>query len=201
MKKNISKEQIIETALDLIKTNQDIRSINLREIARALGCAHTNIYNYYPSLVDLLWDLHVAIQESFIVDLSSRLEKVQESELKLYCFFESVINVYLIHTGWFRLVWVDYIGTDRPESNKIATQKNVDELVEILIDICFHLYQTKPDKEKIMRIFHNVHCYIVGELSNFINGRQFYQDEISLRKYVPETATTIFKLCLKDEIQ
>lgn len=201
MKKNITKEQIIATALDLTKTNQDIRSINLREIARTIGCAHTNLYNYYPSLNDLLWDVHVAIQEYFIVDLSSRLAKVQEAELKLHCFFETFIDVYLTHVGWFRLAWVDYIGADRPESNKIATDKIVDELVDILINICLDLFQSKLNKEKTKCIFHNVHCYIIGEISNFINGRRIHQDEEALRQYVSMTSTSIFKLCLEDEIK
>ena len=50
----ISKELIVETALALINEEGSSSKVNLREIARRLGCAHTNIYNYYPSLDELL---------------------------------------------------------------------------------------------------------------------------------------------------
>ncbi len=44
-KKKITKEQIISTALDLMRDKNELRTVNMREIARTLGCAHTNIYN------------------------------------------------------------------------------------------------------------------------------------------------------------
>jgi len=83
MKKSITKEQIIETALDLLKDKSDIRSVNLREIARVLGCAHTNLYNYFPSFNDLLWEAHMEIENQFIKKIALELESVQDGYLKI----------------------------------------------------------------------------------------------------------------------
>lgn len=199
-KKNISKDQVIETAVELIKDKQDTRSVNLREIARVLGCAHTNLYNYFPSFNDLLWEVHIAIQARFIEEVSLRLTKIQDAELRLQCFFATFIDIYLSHIGWFRLEWFDYIGENRPERNKTATEKMVYQLVDILTDIWIDLYHDAPDRKKMNRILHNVHCYIIGEVSNFINGRRLIHDETELKNYVLSTSISIFKLCLREEI-
>ena len=49
-----SAEQIVDHALALIAEKGTSRDVNLREISRRVGCAHTNIYNYFASLQDLL---------------------------------------------------------------------------------------------------------------------------------------------------
>lgn len=42
--------------LALIAETGGSQNVNLREISRRVGCAHTNLYNYYPTFQDLLWE-------------------------------------------------------------------------------------------------------------------------------------------------
>ncbi len=154
MKKNISKEQIIDTTLELLKDKSDIRTINLREIARVLGCAHTNLYNYFPSFQDLLWEAHMEIE---------------------------------------------HIDDIQPEIDKIVTEKAVNTMIELLEDIWLHVYPEVPDKERIHGVLHDVHCYIVGEVSNFINGRGFIQDKELLKQHIAKSSVTFFTLSLREE--
>lgn len=199
MKKSITKDQIIEVALDLLKDKSDIRCVNLREIARVLGCAHTNLYNYFPSFNDLLWEAHMAIENQFIEQISQTLERVQDDKLKLYQFYFSLSELYLDNKGWFRLAWLDYIDDVRPESDKIATENVVAAMVEMLEAIWLRIYPNVPDRERIHSVLHDVHCYIVGEVSNFINGRGLIQDSELLKMHIAETAVTFFTLALKGE--
>ncbi|WP_018752461.1 TetR/AcrR family transcriptional regulator [Paenibacillus sanguinis] len=199
MKKSISKQQIIETALELLKDKSDIRKINLREIARVLGCAHTNLYNYFPSFNDLLWEAHMEIVTKFIQQMDLILEGIQDPKAKLYQFYYFLSEFYLDNKGWFRLAWLDYIDVARPDKDKIATEKTVETMVEWLSDIWTGIYLNKPDKKSIHRVLHDVHCYIIGEVSNYINGRGLIQDEILLKQHIAETSVTFFTLHLRKE--
>lgn len=199
MKKNITKEQIIEKALDLLKDSNDIRNVNLREIARVLGCAHTNLYNYFSSYNDLLWEAHIQIEKIFIKQVLFALESVHDSKAKLHKFFYFLAEFYLDHKGWFRLLWLDYIDDVRPEKDKIATEEVVDTMVKILEDIWLSIYTNAPNHERIHAVLHDVHCYIIGEVSNFINGRGLIQDKELLKKHIEDTAVTFFELSLRGD--
>jgi len=45
-KKHVSKEIILETTLSLIDKNEGINDVTLRDIAKKVWCAHTNLYNW-----------------------------------------------------------------------------------------------------------------------------------------------------------
>lgn len=199
MKKKITKEQIMETALELLKDKSNIRSVNLREIARVLGCAHTNLYNYFPSFNDLLWEAHMEIQNQFLQKIALELEHVQDQTRKVHQFFFSLSDLYLEHKGWFRLAWLDYIDDVRPEQDKLATETVVCTMVDLLESIWLSLYPQAPARERIHSVLHDVHCYIIGEVSNFINGRGRIRETELLKQHIAETAATFFMLALKEE--
>ncbi len=196
MKKNITKEQIIETALELMKNKSDLRRLNLREIARTLGCAHTNLYNYFPSYNDLLWETHAALQEVFLEMIIRKLETANTAELRLSYFFEAIVDMYVSNEGWFRLSWHEYIGGERPPQDIEATQRASIEINKYVSEIWNELSGTYPDAEQTQRVLHNTNCYIIGEISNYIFGRGLIQNEVEFKTYIAREATHIFKLCL-----
>jgi AcrR family transcriptional regulator len=199
MKKNITKEQIIETALDLMKNKSDLRRINMREIARTLGCAHTNLYNYFPSYNDLLWEAHAALQEVFIQLIKDKLEAANTAELRLSYFFEALVDIYISNEGWFRLSWHECISSERPLQNIEAIEKANKAINWYVSEIWNDLYGTYPDTEKSQRVLHNTHCYIVGEVSNYFLGRGLIESEIELKAYIVNEAIRMFRLCLVGE--
>ena len=200
MKKSITKEQIIKTTLDLLKDESDIRNVNLRRIARVMGCAHTNLYNYFPSFNELLWEAHIEIENKFVGQISLNIDSAENYNVRLYQFYFALSGLYLDNKGWFRLLWMDYIDDKRPEKDIIATENAVDVMIEILKDICACICPEVSEREKMHDILHDVHCYIVGEVSNFINGRGLIQDKKLLREHIAETSATFFMLRLKMEM-
>ena len=199
MKKNISKEQIIETALELMRNKNDLRGINLREIARTLGCAHTNLYNYFPSYNDLLWETHAAIQEIFMDMLIKKLETATTAELRLSYFFEAFVDMHMDNKGWFRLAWHENIEGDRPKRDIEATDSTNKMLNAHIAGIWKEFSGEYPDADMLKRVLHNTHCYIVGEISNHILGRRLIENEVELRAYTTHEALRMFKLCLSEE--
>lgn len=199
MKKNITKEQIVETALELMKDKSDLHSLNLREIARTLGCAHTNLYNYFPSYNDLLWETHASLQELFLNMLAVKLEAASTAEMRLVFFFEAFADMYLDQKGWFRLSWNEYIGGERPQRDIEATKETKEALHHYLSEIWNDLTGVYPEDEKLSRVLHNIHCYIVGEVSNYLSERGLLAHEKELKKYIVRESVSIFKLCLMAE--
>lgn len=191
MRKNITKVRIIKTTLELMRDMVDIGSLNMRDIAGTLGCAHTNLYNYFPSFTDLLWETHAAIQEMFLKIMNEKLANASTADLKLKCFFNTFADIYLDNKGWFRLVWLEYIGDSRPERDVTATEQSFTELTRHISDILQELHGKLPDKEKVGRVLHNTHCYIVGEVSNYISGRGLIDNEADLKNYVVEEAVIV----------
>lgn len=194
MKKKISKEQIIITALDLMRNKNDLRGLNLREIARNLGCAHTNIYNYFSSYNALLWKTHAALQEMFMKTLLEKLSSAHTAEQELICFFNTFVDFYLNNKGWFRLLWHEYIGGNRPKRDIIVTEESSEALNRHIAEIYKKLYNEYPAKERAKRVLHNIHCYMVGEISNYILGRGLIENETELKAYIVEEATQMFWL-------
>ncbi|MEA5143428.1 MAG: TetR/AcrR family transcriptional regulator [Oscillibacter sp.] len=196
MKKYITKEQIVETALELMRNKRDLRGLNLREIARTLGCAHTNLYNYFPSYNDLLWETHITILKLSMELLSKKLSTAPTAELRLVYFFEAFVELYLDNKGWFWLSWHEYIDGDRPQEDVEATEVTNKMLNQHIAKIWRELYGQYPNADTTKRVLHNTHCYIVGEISNYLLGRGLIQNEAELKAYITREAVRMFRLCL-----
>ncbi len=200
MKKGITKEQIVEQTLILIRDKENIRNVNLREVARNLGCAHTNLYNYFSSFDDLLWITHIKVLEIFLQELNERLLKSDEDELKLKYFFTQFVEFPLNNKGWFRLAWFEILEGERPEEDNIATVKTVDAFVDVIENIWNGIYGFAPNKNKIRYAIHNVHCYIHGEVSIYIAKRGLIQEEVDFKDYVVTESIKLMKLLLNSEV-
>lgn len=199
MKKSISKELVLDTALELLKDKSNIHDANLREIARTIGCAHTNLYNYFTSYNDLLWAVHAEVENKAVQHVLCKLSQVENKHKKLRMFFESLSDFYLAHRGWFRLLWLDYVSDIQPEEDRQITEKIVDKMIDILDEIWSGIYCTTTTKEKTHHVLHDVHCYIIGEVSNFINGRGLITDKDMLVQHIADTATLLYTLYLCKE--
>ena len=51
-----TKERFVEETLVLITEQGGSQGINLRQVARRVGCHHTNAYNYFADYDELLWE-------------------------------------------------------------------------------------------------------------------------------------------------
>lgn len=193
MKKGLSKELIIDAALALADSQPSMRAAGFRDIARRLGCAHTNLYNYFESYDALLW----AAQEEILRRLHQAvMEKLRQSEgfsAALESFFGAMLETYLTHPGWFHLVWFEHLQTPRPQSHYELTVNTLDAMVAALATV-FERAGQHVDAQDMRRHLHNVHAYIHGELSIFLAGRGLIRDEAPFREYVVQQAARLLSL-------
>lgn len=192
MKKNISKEQIVHTVLEILKNSDDIDRINFREIARLLGCSHTNLYNYFPTYNDLIWECHSTVLNNF----SSSIKQIMSSDHDMTMFFDAIINMYINNKGWFRLSWYEPIKGERPKNDIEAAKLANHTLNDYAMSICKRLFKKCPSKQNVKRILHNTHCYIIGEISNYILGRGFIDNEEEFKTYIINEASSMFQICI-----
>ena len=182
MAKGLSKQRVIETALKLI--DETGTKINFRDIARELNCAHTNLYNYFDSFDALLWEAQEDIMRRLQSSIDENTARKTEPEAKLAAFFHSFVDFYLRHKGWFTLSWFEPLRSPRPKTHYDLTVSTVNAMLTTLEDISRQMNLSPASEDEIKFYLHNVHSYIIGELSIFFSGRSLIQDETQLRDYV-----------------
>jgi AcrR family transcriptional regulator len=199
MAKGISKDVIIDTALAIIDKHQGVKKLNFRDIARELGCAHTNLYNYFPSFDMLLWTAQETIMKRLQYGINESVTIALEPETKLLAFFCSFLDFYLEHEGWFKLAWFEQLGSPRPQAHYDHTVSTVNVLLESLLDISQQLHPSEISLEQMRLYLHNIHCYVLGELSIFFTGRNLFQEKASFRAYVLEQSVKMLKLLIQSQ--
>lgn len=190
MKKNLSKDIIMDTTISLLKEKQNLKLLNFREIARTLNCSHVNLYNYYNSFDDLLNEASTLILKRILYELSLKLTQKQNYNDNILLFFVSISKVYLENVGWFRLLWLDNINAKTPLINVNEANNAVKALIEILQSLL--TYKNNISYETMHKALHDSHCYIIGEISNYINRRGLINNISALCEYTGITAKLFF---------
>ena len=172
-KSQLSKEAIIETTLGLIDENEGLKNVTLRVIAKRLGCAHTNLYNYFSSLDDIFWEALAKALLDMIDNTDIKMSDKNDNDEKLQLVLNGIINFSMQHPGWYRLVWLEPIG-GKPSA----------EIVQILHlparifrEAISKANDSKFSEEKVNMIAEIMHGYLHGELCKWINNRSFTNDK------------------------
>ncbi len=95
-KKVYSKEQILSAAYEIIR-DQDLSALNMRALARKIGCSVMPIYDSFDSKEDLLNELNIFLLHKTIYDLSfdniyDRYDNIVEFGFKYPKFFLDFIQ-------------------------------------------------------------------------------------------------------------
>ncbi len=192
MSKNIDKKQIISAAAALIKEKNGSRNMTIRDIAGRLGCSHPNIYNYYHSVDEMLWDVLEVVLLTMIDTVMSKVDMESSGEQKLEVFIYELITFYLNNPGWYSLVWFDELNGKMPAKTKKI-------IIAPRAKFCEFLGEVYPDVRDI-EIFNGigdvVHNYIHGQMARYINGRGFINDSYELRDLIVATVSQLIKIII-----
>ncbi len=197
MSKNISKEQIVEVTLNLIKKKEDSRSITIREIAKELGCSHPNIYNYYKSMENILWDCS---EEIFLkkVDYSKKnFNNVENKYLKFLTILKNYIDFALDNKGWYKLIWVDKLEGEIPEKT-LEKIVYADKQFKNLFLSTFPEISSKESLEEIANI---IFGYIHGEIMVYLFKSIFYENRDVFVDSVLKYSLKTIKLFIKHDME
>ena len=171
MKKKLdgfAKEQIIKTTLLLIDDNGGASNVDLREIARKVGCSAPNIYNYFNSLDDLLNTALVRICEDFKDTIQEKTLKTNNTEELILLAFTTFIEYAIDHPGrlnFYHFEKMKITIVSEAEESAISVGNSMADLLDLGTD-----HSIPPDK--IKAICNHIHLYVLGELSEYITGRR-----------------------------
>lgn len=180
----------LEVTLELIDENQGLAGVDLRKISRALGCAHTNIYNYFDNYPDLLWHALVEAVERLVNYTEMEMAKTRGKRDAFRVFIGSQIDFAQAHPGWYRFIWMEPLpGAPREDL--------VPKLARPAVDFARHLTAIAPaavPAKTIARAADIVHGYLHGVLSRLVAGRYIQGVDPELRKKIIADAELVFQL-------
>lgn len=193
-KKNISKEMIIETTLILIEENGGIRDVNLRGIAKRIGCNHTNLYNYFNSLDEIFWESLGQAILNMIGYSDSNLDRIDDSEEKLYLLLSNMIDFSFQHPSWYRLIWLDHIKGE-PSNEVFEVIKNGSgRFNEKILKSC----NNKIGKKKAEEIADILFGYLNGEICIWISRRAFESNVEKTKIKILSNLKNMYKLLMEE---
>lgn len=192
------KDMIIKEVLNMIDEIGDIRRINLREVARRIGCAHTNIYNYFKNVDEMLWN---AVVPAFHLARECTIDKVkamnlQSEEEQVSAVFKYNIEFALEHPGLFRFIWLEKSSSSMlaPMGMEESLKQNWIESIELLFT--YSPLVVYEQKEKIGRILFG---YLNGEISRLINEKYFKGTKEILIQEIIENGPKLLRLLRNDK--
>lgn len=163
----VSKDLIVETALKLIDEKGGLKDVNLRGIAKEIGCAHTNLYNYFDSFDEIIWEVLGQILMRMIANVEFKINTTTNDEEKFYLALEAILEFSLMHPGWYRIVWFELIGGEPSSQLSEILAKPATGLNQLIIKASPEVI-TEDKADKIADILHS---YLHGEICKWINQR------------------------------
>lgn len=171
----INPEQILDTVLELVEETGSLQNVNFREIARRLGCNHTNLYNYYPDFDSL----RLAALAHLVHKTRKLMPTIQPSsnpETQISQFVNWLARFALQKPGWYRFVWLEQIsGNDLSHA-----MNNIPRPEALLLPLLNAYYQQKLSMEQLERIAAFAHSFLHGELCKWLAQRHALKSEKAL---------------------
>ena len=187
---NPTSERLIEITLQLIDENDGLRGVNLRQIARLAGCAHTNVYNYFQNFEGLLWAALERVLKRWVQYTEERKQGSPDLEPETFLanFTASQIDFALEHSGWYRFIWLEPLSGSPPPQVMEVLQNMQADFLEILSTLSGNTL----DHEYMDRVATIIHGYLHGEICKVINGRASRREKY--RSNIITNTQTLLKL-------
>ncbi len=159
---------LIDAALALIDEAGGCRGVTLRAIAARAGCAHTNVYNYFPSLESLFWDALLEAQRRSGEAVGRQVAQAAPgTPAVLGAFVAAMIEFARTHPGWYRLIWLEPIGKPVPPGLLPRLSQPRQRLAELIQP----LLGAGVSWDEARRVTDLLHSYVHGEICKLISER------------------------------
>lgn len=190
----INKDMILQAALKLIEEKKSSNAITIRDVAKELGCSHPNIYNYYPSMLDLRWDCLLWVLSAMMEHTGKHMTQEGDNDARFKQFFQVLSSYFLKHPSYYRLIWFDPMGERIPEHVLPYLQ----EPSQRLRDFALELYPELGNPQTAAETMLMIHRYFHGEMSVIISGRMIPEDyEITIKR-VAHNCLWMMRACIND---
>jgi AcrR family transcriptional regulator len=188
-----SRQRFIETTLALIAEEGGSLDVNLRQISRRMGCAHTNAYNYFESYGDLLWAAFRQALRNYGEGLIEGLDvTLPPAEYLRRC----VANLAAFprdNPGLYRFIGSDPIDLSTIPSDILEMVTAMKRWFVTVVEAAAGPRLASAEAREAADI---VLAYIDGETLNLINGRAIPSEDLAGR--ILTNALRLFELLVRD---
>jgi AcrR family transcriptional regulator len=188
-----TRERFVATALQLIAEEGGSLNVNLRQISRRMGCAHTNVYNYFASYQDLLWEAFRGALRTYGESVTQGVDVGLAPEEYLRRTIANLAAFPENNPGLYRFIGSDPITADAIPADILET---VGRMKRWLAAVFEAASGPRLDAEEAQAATDIVLAYIDGETLNLINGRVLPSEE--LRGRIVTNAMRLFALLAAD---
>lgn len=191
-RKHIDREQIVKTTIQMIDRNGGTKDVTLREIAKELNCAHTNLYNYFNNLNEIYWEALGQVILMMLKEIERGDGEAVEPQEKLFANLERLMDFYIDHPGWYRLTWLEPLTGSPPPTVAPILAMPSRQFAEALMLACKD--PLKP--QAAARICDILFKYIYGELGIFIYQRSAFTDRATMKVYAAQNVRQLLTLLM-----
>ena len=171
-------ERLVAATLELIVEEGSSSTVNLRQICRRVGCAHTNAYNYFDTYADLRWAAFRRALRVYGEHLIEGLDAGMSADEYLR---RSIVNLAAFpqeHPGLYRFVASDPIDLGTMPPDIMATVTAMKRWFWAVVGAAAGPRLETSAARDVADI---VLAYVDGETLNLINGRAIPDEDLGGR--------------------
>jgi AcrR family transcriptional regulator len=187
-------ERLVEATLELIAEEGSSLSVNLRQVSRRVGCAHTNVYNYFDSYRDLQWAAFRLALRRYAESLIDGLDASMPADDYLRRAIANLASFPQQNPGLMRFIGSDPLDLKSVPADIMATVTSMKRWFTAAVAAAAGPGMRASDARKTADI---VLAYIDGETLNLINGRSIPDEDLAGR--VVANAMRLFALLVADD--
>jgi AcrR family transcriptional regulator len=171
-------DRYIEATIELIAEKGGSADVNLREISRRIGCAHTNAYNYFASREDLMWHALRTVLGQYCSAITCGLDESLSPRAYFRRMFRNMVEWSVENPGLHRFISSDPMD---PEQIPRDIIDSVIELKNWFVKVLKVLAHDRVEGDDLERLVDVTLGYLDGEVFNLINGRVLPGEDIAGR--------------------
>ena len=185
----VTEQRFVAATLELIAEEGGSLGVNLRAVSRRVGCAHTNVSNYFDSYGDLLWAAFRRALRVYGEHLTRGLNAAMSADAYLRRTVENLATFPQENPGLYR-----FIGSDPsdPATIPVDVMDTVAAMKRWFAAVVEAAAGPAIDPDDARKAADVVLAYIDGETLNLINGRAVVGEDLGAR--VVTNALHVFEL-------
>lgn len=175
---NETAQRFVDEMIELIRKRETSIGVNLRDVAKKVGCAHTNAYNYFDGFDGLkqsALEQTLSIYEHHLKDGVDSMDSALDRFMKL-C--ENYIQFGVVEPGLFR-----FVSSDPLDKEKVVLGV-VDRIIHLksyYLDLFYEVSQDHLTREVSDTKANIIMAYMDGETFNIVNERTLPGEQLEQR--------------------
>jgi AcrR family transcriptional regulator len=186
-------DRFVEETVALIAEKGGLRGVNLRAVSRRVGCAHTNVYNYFADYDALLWSAYRAALTIYADFLTEGLTTSESPHRFLHTLVERLARFPWENPGLFRFISSDPLPMDQIPDDVLET---VGRMKQWFVEVVALAGELEADGDVATNVADIMLAYMNGEAFDAINDRVLPDEDIPGR--VVSNAMRLFTLLVAE---